>query len=84
MCSLFITHGENSYHISDNISASRSDIREIKPLLKSYINMLSGMASFVMMLREMSEWNKENEKPLFYLFGRHPVHKFLIAEVFCQ
>ena len=55
LCPLFVTHRENSYHISDNISATRWDIKEIKPVLKSHINMLSGMGSFVMMLPEMFE-----------------------------
>ena len=79
MCPLFVHIRENSYRISVQL-----DVTEIKPVLKKLINMLSGMGSFVMMLQEMSEWNKENQKSLFYLFGRHPVHKFLIAEVFCQ
>ena len=55
MQSLFVTHIENSYHISDNISATRWDIKEINPVLKSHINMLSGMGSFVTMRQEMSE-----------------------------
>ena len=55
MYPLFVTHRENSYHISDNISETRRDIMEIKPAMKSHINVLSGMGLFVMMLQEMSE-----------------------------
>ena len=36
----------------DNISETRTDIKEIKSVLKSHINMLSGMGSFVMMLKK--------------------------------
>jgi len=41
---IHLTHTENIYHISDNIlSVTRGDIKETKPVLKSRINMLSGM-----------------------------------------
>ena len=55
MCSLLVTYTENSYHISDNIAATTWDIKEMEHVLKSYINMLSAMGSFVIMLKEMSE-----------------------------
>ena len=35
MCPLFVTHRENSYHISDNISATKWYIKERKPVLKT-------------------------------------------------
>ena len=74
ICQLSTSYIVNTFHTPNNFSAHSWDRMKTKPILRSYINRLSIMGSFVLMFQELPVYcHHEYEKTLITVFFTHTV-----------